>query len=454
MNPRTFNKETLMMIIVDRPAMVRHLVNPTPDVIARVFFRNHKTFNYAPREWRNKEVLAHYIEYMRDNQWVYARNLDNFPRRVREEADINQVRSLVEKHCDAIKYFSLPYEDWKKYVSSPSASYTYNDIPSDIETEDLLVAAIEHNRDFAHGIPDSKWNPTLAERALKVSGDIINFVPRSLMTLDLYKIAFKTSPELSLQYNISEENCDQELAEMVAQSGNSLSHLPARFITRDMCLAALKKDARCNIDYIPRQFRDEEVTIRVLCSDDYHYNMNTFYNMDTFKDHTDHPLCAESKTGYAYWMKQEDFPVHLAQRDQELWEQDHLYKLYGMKNFLEMNSMSQETWLKVIEVSPISLAHIEKTDQTPEIINAFLMAASPAVLDDLAEKINLTLIKKDHAALLVGCENSVLQGIAERKLRGKQKAKKLEDIKPTVDTVILDLTEAEYRDIMTKYGRR
>lgn len=439
MNPRTFSKSAFRRIIVDRPAMVRNLINPTTETIADTFFGNRKTFDYAPREWRNKEVMEIYIKLMAKDGWGHLSNLEKFPRRVRDSIDKNLVRTLMKKHCNAIKYFSMPYEDWIKYVSQPGADYSYMDIPED--TEEILVAAIKHNSNIAREIPHSKWTATLATRTVSDNSEVINHVPESLRTLDLYRIALRNPIDLSER--IPEESCDQALADQATLSGNNLGCVPDKFKTRDMCLRCLKTEPKCFND-IPMRFRDEEMTIAVMTG------TNLTYWIDSLNDHSDHPLRAENKLGYSYWMSQDSLLLNLAKKDQELWDKDHDYGLWGLENYQAKKRINN--WAEIIKVSPISLKHLEKTNQTQEIIDAFFSSASIEVLDYLAqEHINLMRIKKDHAPFLIGCNNETLQGIAERKLGGPKKKKKLEDIKVTDDIVVLDLTDAEYRDILTKF---
>ena len=436
MNPRTISREKFRRIIQDRPAMARNLINPSSELIARTFFSNRKTFDYTPREWRNKEVLEFYIQFLTEDQWGHISNLDKFPRRVRDSIDKDLVRKLMKKHCNAIKYFDMPYRDWLRYVSQPNADYNYMNIPED--TEEILVAAIKHNSNIAREIPHSKWTASLATQVVSDNSDIINHVPESLRTLDLYRIALRNP--VDLHDRIPEESCDQALADQATQSGNNLDRIPDQFKTRDMCLRCLKADPIC-YDDIPMRFRDKEMTIEVMVGSGMKY-----WN-DSLDDHSDHPLRAEEKLGYAYWLSQDSFLLHLAKKDQELWDKDHGYGLFGLENYQEKKRINN--WAEVVKVSPISLKHIEKSDQTAEIIDAFFSSASLEVLDYLAEHINLMRIKKDHAPFLIGCNNETLQGIAERKLAGPRK--KVEDIKVTDNVVVLDLTDAEYRDI-SKYG--
>jgi hypothetical protein len=148
------------------------------------------------------------------------------------------------------------------------------------------------------------------------------------------------------------------------------------------------------------------------------------------------------------------FLLKLAQAD----AQSENKECFGVSNYRIIKQV-QPDWVTVLKVCPKALRLIEKSDQTDEIIKAFFENASITVIDSLKNHINLSRLKKEYTPYLIGTEQKVFQDIITRKMVKKPRKDLSKEIQTVASpqasesSVGVDLTDAEYLDIIKKFGQ-
>jgi len=130
----------------------------------------------------------------------------------------------------------------------------------------------------------------------------------------------------------------------IEQFGNVLKHVPEALKTSDLCMIAVEQDGWA-LEYVPEDLKTSE-----LCK--------------------------------------------IAVEENE-WA---LYYVPNQKSFLATYP----------EFLPLYFRKILKEDQDPDLISLLILTASNNVIDEIGDKINLTLIQEKDLPFLVGCKNPTI----------------------------------------------
>ncbi len=137
----------------------------------------------------------------------------------------------------------------------------------------------------------------------------------------------------------------------------------------------------------------------------------------------------------------------------QLAQADHLYnseKLPRIRIYLKRAKketehflpkyFSETWWPEVIKVCPSALSLLEKTEQTDDMIKAFLTTAPIETIDRLADIINLNKLKKpEYIGYLTGTTSPLIQSILSQLCHTEEDTDS--------DLNVIDLSNAQFREL-------
>jgi hypothetical protein len=427
---RSFDKDKFITILQDRPATIRCLQKPDDKYLARCLNANARVVGFTDTSWLTLPVLQELLSLFLKSSYASWGILDSFPRPVLDSLPLKDLRKLCDKHESLVlKFPNAPYDLFLKYVTREHSNPDFKEIPEQHRTEELLAELFANNYSSG-GIPDESFTDRIVDVALDKKPSCINYIPIKFLTRDRLTKAFQKEPSLGLSRDdIPPETWNQELADLATADGNNISRIPNAFITKPMCLRSV---SGYGIQDIPTEHIDEDVVLIAMTSRD----------LRNYKQYIPSKYLKSS------------FLLKLAQAD----AQSENKECFGVSNYRIIKQV-QPDWVTVLKVCPKALRLIEKSDQTDEIIKAFFENASITVIDSLKNHINLNRLKKEYTPYLIGTEQKVFQDIITRKMVKKPRKDLSKEIQTVASpqasesSVGVDLTDAEYLDIIKKFGQ-
>lgn len=406
-------------LVSSRPALCAKLVNPSPVCIAEAL-KNHKSMGYLKPEWFTVDALIAFIPHAEYYYQDITKVIKAFKPDVRKQLPLKDLNTLVKHKSEVITYFpQASLTTWKIAVSADRSTHWLNfeAIPEAYRVPELLIPLSTKIE-----IPKTYWTPELAWSAIRNSSDSIEYIPVEFITSDHLKAVFQNGFQLKRE-DLPESLWSPDLAELAIQaSENNLDIMPPKYRTKTLCLIAVKK-SYYQITYVPDEILDTEIMLEVLAKSD----------------------CVPIKDRF----KTLDFMLEIARHDTGVlmthYRGAYIQPTYGVVE--SPVEITEPMWCALLEVRPIYLKFIPKSEQTKAMIDSALKSATASDLNLIANTINLNLITKENAMLFMGTSNTVLNSCIEKKL-GQGKKPKHENVTVALgNQVFLDLTASEYRKL-------
>ena len=253
--------------------------------------KNGSVIKIVPVEFYTAELVAVCLEHAKTTGTILEVLLENSPKELITQQLIDMCVEAVKKyhHNSKLKTFNglqegdisgadlvrlsknIPAEFWTADVSQicleevTRSGYDLRHVPDERITEQMCEAAAAQSPTALQYVPDNFKTQDMCLKAVKERFfDMLKFVPLSCM-----------SPEIEEMINEKLEN-DTWLCD-------NFKRIPAHLKTPDICLAAIKKQARA-FDYMPKEALTSEIYLEAVKNDTVGFEVGVFKKMpDEFK---------------------------------------------------------------------------------------------------------------------------------------------------------------------------
>jgi len=406
-------KETFLKAVAFKPALVKKLTSFNEDLIVEAVRKNNKCIDYLEPAQKTARV---YGAFLRCNRYA---DPSKIPANIWKDIPKSDLKALLKHSPDVIE--DMPHATYEMWLESIKHGYRDNldDVPDTFITPELMEIA--WNKNGSIHIKEKFWTQELAEKAVKQAPIIINRIPKHLITAEMLRLGLKTG--LNLGYEVWDIPVwTEELADQAVQShGWNIKILPQKFVTKERILVAIE-NWTLNFDEIQEQFHDDwDIQVKAVACCNAH-NLST----PRLSDPKFHAAVLKISAG--------------------------ITDSHSVPTFRAAKYLRDVNWNMIVEEIPLAIACVAKTDQTDQMINAFLQSVDIKIIDEYVrqEKINLSKLKKEHAPFLIGTENSNLQSLLERKLNPPKK-ETVKTIKIKGDTVEIEMSPKEFNNLIREY---
>jgi hypothetical protein len=411
------NKKKFARLLRERPALARTIVTPTENFALSCFHlekderawgaKFEELYIELPKELKTLAVTRKFIKTAR------ALTVSNIPLDILLKlSKQDRLQILEHSHRNIEDLPNSTYEEWLYVISNGYRNH--ENIPADMWTEELALevakqGAVNYNGHFESKFPDHLWNQDFAIKVVTAHVDTLDVVPTHLINNEVLRICL--GRDLG-DIKIPKSAWDQSTAE------NAMELHPS------------------NIQYIPKQYITEKINIIAATK-------GIFYKLLTIKTYPVLVAYVANNTNGSSEREEVAKAVHKI-KDKETFIQDVLKVVDDDRSTCLFNlglEISEDLWLKIIKASPELIKRINRCDQTPAMVDAFLGTATSEVIDKCAESINLGKIKAQHAPFLIGCENVLIQEIRNKFLKAGEVHTE------TIETIEVDMAPSEYAKI-------
>ena len=411
------DKKKFVKLLRERPALARTIVTPTENFALSCFHlekderawgaKFEEIYIELPKELKTLAVTRKFIKTAR------GLTVSNIPKDILLKlSKQDRLKTLEHSHRNIEDLPNPTYEEWLYVISNGYRNH--ENIPADMWTEELALevakqGAVNYNGHFESKFPDHLWNQDFAVKVVTAHVDTLDVVPSHLINNEVLRICLER--DLS-DIKIPESAWDQATAESAATLNSY------------------------NIQFIPEQYITEKVNILAATK-------GISYSFLTIKTYPVLVAYVANNTNGGEEKEKVIKDVHKI-KDKEAFILDVLKARSDDKETCLFNlglEISEDLWLKIIKVDPELIRSINRCDQTPEMVDAFLGMATPKVIDKCAESINLGKIKAQHAPFLIECENVLIQEIRNKFLKAGEVHTE------TNETIEVDMAPSEYAKI-------
>ena len=436
------DKEQFINLLRDRPALIKKITSLDEDSAAFFIKEVHVCYKYITHELQKsvKVVRAYIHEGATTN--LYCSSYNHFDFKLIPVSALAQLTTEERKHLIKRTHYYvydfvniLPNKNYEEWLEAVAQGYPIKDVPEEYHTRKSLYLAMamyykEHSEVPQQVIPEIFWlkDPDQADKdlveAIKIENEVIKTIPPKRIT-NAHLVAGFQSGSLNL--------CDEKFLEIPKYSWN-----------RAVASMALDKDAG-NIQIIPESLLTEDDAI--FCADkgvnaqnipDSILTRKVWIHLVVKRNTTFDPTDNDDKHPQFTDLK---FQIDVAKQG---------YK--GAKNLVFF--IKPENYCTILKVCPEFIRCIPKLEQTSKTIDTLLESASPEVLDEISEYINMGKIKKEHAPLLVGCASNLILSTMEKKFKGvtKHEVEHIETVK-TKTTIEINVAPVEFSKIRTQLDK-
>ena len=416
---RSLSSDALSNILYNRPALMKSVIKIDYKTFIDAVNRNFKIFNYMTSEQKatllTKKSLRYLLKKVKKQKWCHDAFFLYFPDEIK-----NEIGPSI-KDTEYVKYFpTAPYKLWKEFISGNTRYIDFNSIPENYRDREMRLTFLIH-----HDLDIVALSEDLIEDLIRAKPEIINKLPELYLTKDRLELALNSATEpLGLNNEFKEYDLwDEALVYKAVKAGEPLRAIPEKFITRDVCLEAVKKNGACNLSEVPKKFIDKEL----LCA-------------GLVKEYGNDP----DMIPYSFMGK--SFLIQLAEAEQATNPDGKLPRIRAYlkrakdKDGFNPKYFSEKWWPEVIKACPKTITLLEKTDQTDEVIKVFLTSAPIETIDRLADTLNLGKLKKpEYVGFYTGTTSPLIQSILSQLLNSEEETE--------TDSNVIDLTNAEFREL-------
>lgn len=372
----------------------------------RTFFIN------LPDHLKTVKVSRAYFKIASKKDWLIISEL---PKDYLNDMTAKERKELIECRSDAIELLSnTTAEEWLLAVSKEYNGYTDIDkIPANFWSEELLKAVVSQQyfdgtrQEAEHYNIPGLWNKRLALDVAAIDPSSIMIMPKHLIDTEVLSIAINHNESYNLlrgDLNVPDEAWTLDLVkEAVGTCGDVILKVPKFLITEEVRIIAARSG--CIPDIKKASY---EVAIAYTAS---------------------HAIRSWTSHGIRSWMNTDECFVNFFSKikDKEKIVFDILAEASSIdssfntcfENFKSLDiTLNEDLWIKIFKLYPTCIQHLEKINQTKEMVDAFFSAASIETMDRMAQFINLNKIKAEHTPLMVGCESAILTEVMNKYLRG------------------------------------
>jgi hypothetical protein len=394
------DKEKFFALLRIRPALVKTVVNLTEEDCIDFFTQNYNSVSYGlsgicinfylnlPQALQTLAVTRKYIRAVKEGRF----DLGPVPKEVLAQFTKNDRKICIKAMPESVE--ELPNVTAEEWLLAVSEGYSnFETIPEKLITADMVIAALRNDEDFNSNLPARLWSNEFALELVRVSPSAICMIPKDLITNEILKLCLA---KINDEIKIPDSAWDQATAEA----------------------AVVIEDCENNIELIPKQFKTEQVNILAARN---HANFKDL-NVKTYPVIVAHTTYGNN----SYWSGHDENSykrirkIIKGKETQFIWDvlQEANIDCASVANDLLLFkiglTISNDLWLEILKKYPGCIARIPKSDQTPEMVDAFLSAASPELIDKYSEIINLMRVREHHAPLLMGCKKAVWQEIRNK----------------------------------------
>lgn len=448
---RTISSNTLLRAIQSKPSLIKSVKSIPERVLVEILNlkRSYKIIDFMTpkqkQELLTERVLEAFLkEIPEDRNFQHINFLHIifcFPEAVRDKIGHNI------KRIDLVKGFpSAPRTVWLEYIRKNECSY--KDIPENYRDREMrLTWLIINNTIESSAISDDlvddllRSRPNLIGNLFHLSQFFSHIKPLTKTQLAIALNATSEPLNLDIKFSKNPHLWDIELAERAISNHELLGTIPPEILTRDLCLRAVKNDGN-NLRWVPEKFLDMDMVCEGLGESSGRLGIETDLDLSDLIPNS----CMNKK-----------FLLKIAAADQAAQADNTLQRLKYYLHRAELgktdnrieyqsNYFSRKWWPEVIKICPKAFKLIPKSDQTNEIIKAYITTASIKQIDADVNHINLSKIKKpEYMAFLIGTSSPLLQSIMSQILIPK------EGIVSTFDdeVCVIDLSNTEFRNIQS-----
>ncbi|MCX5884343.1 MAG: hypothetical protein NT096_00260 [Proteobacteria bacterium] len=406
------DKKKFTLLLRARPALLRTVVNLTEEFCKTCFYKEKdercwsakfsEIYLEIPSELKTLAVTR---EYLKTN---YS-ELSIIPLDILTKFTKHERHKCLENNIHNIEILPNPtYEEWLLVLSH--SYHEYKNIPMDMWTQEMALEVARHNGDrgFDFEFPEALWDQAFAIQMVTASSSMLNVVPTDLINNEVLQHCLNRDLD---KLEIPESAWDQATVEKAVELlSYNIQYVPKQYITEKINLIAASKGISFSLLTIK--------TYPILVA--YVANNNCDGNKDSIIKAVNKIKDKETFILDVLKTQEDNRPTGIFNLDFEI---------------------SEELWLKILKNEPSWIIKIDRCNQTPAMVDAFLNSASADQIDRYALSINLGKIKAHHAPLLIGCENNLIQEIRNKFLKANA-------VNTVTDTLMeIDLAPSEYAKI-------
>ena len=445
------DKEQFAKLLWDRPALIKKITSLDEDSAAFFVKEVHACYQHiAPALRASVKVVRAYIHEDDNTKNIYSRYCNRhfdfklIPVSALAQLTTKERKDLIKRvrvRYNVYEYFlhfvnRLPNKNYEEWLEAVAQGYSIESVPEEYHTRKTLYFAMAKFYENSSCIPQDVipeifWlkdpdqaNKDLVE-ALRISDIMIHAIPPKRITNEHMVAGFLSgSLDLSDEKFLEIPRCSWNRAVVsmaLSNEANNIQIIPEGLLTEDDAISCA--DAEVSADNIPDSILTRKVWIHIVAK------RNTPYD-PTDEDDKKHTQFTDLK-----------FQIDVAK---------HSYR--GAKNLVWF--IKPENREAILKVCPEFIRCIPKLEQTSKTIDTLLESASPEILDEISEFINLGKIKKEHAPLLVGCTSNLILSTMEKKFKGvtKHDVEHIETVK-TKTTVEINVASVEFSKIRTQLDK-
>ena len=424
------DKERLIQLIYSRPSFLKAITNLTEDFCIALFKNaNENTSNISdiygaiPYRVKTLKVTQAYIHIpINRNHWRgCCFDINLIPNEHLAKLSAKDRHYIITRHdCNHIEKLPIPTKaEWVLAITNDYDNF--EKVPAEVWTQDLVLSIIKKAKEDSHiNLSECNfdfpriWTSDFARLAVSHNPEALYCLPKRFITGEILAIAF-ASKGMDLEgADIPEEVWNQTLADQAVQNiGKNISFIPPNYLTPDN-----KKEAARQGYFL--ETLDESYPLLVAYT--------ACNSIGLMNKRIKELIC-----------KLKDKEAFILDVVMETVESDRGFQC--MDNFKEMQlPISSDLWVKILKLMPSALRKSDKSDQTDAMIDAFLSAATPEVIDYCATYINLGKIRAHHAPLLIGCKHVIIQEAIKKHLKNESNP-------ATEDTIEINLAPSEYAKV-------
>jgi hypothetical protein len=406
-----FSINNMRKLFQQRPALIRDIVNLTPEQAITLIGYNDECYAYFPDHIKSDlTVCLVYLCKRRSGSCG-----GEVPEEVFAKFTMEQRAELISKRPAHIS--RLPNPTKAEYITAISAgNYAQCTDPDLILEEGVLEAYVARSG----YIPAELYERVSTERLTQIVKDhpsIFCNIPVPWITPEILKMAVENSvPGFSLQHGLPDSVWTRDLVKMALEKNTSYpTYLPKCFLDEELCILYARLSGNTNIDELPVHTK---------------------------------PVLIEWVKHHGYGghdipeMKDEAFLKELVDISEGTCT--HLINASFIKPELS------PLFLYVLSKYPGNINRIPRADQTDEMIDVIVENASAEQIDGIVGVLNLSKIKKKHAPFLINCKNPVLISLVERKFRGHRQQAPVVQSGDQENALEINLSPGEYNELKKK----
>jgi len=451
------DKKKFAKLLINRPTVIKKVSSLDEDMAAYLIEASPTCYQHLGSAVLRAsiKVVRAYIKRLWQEADPYNSSLHHhidirlIPRDTLRRLEMKERKMLLKRKTHAMVDIMRSYLTYDEWLYAVENGQTIRDVPEEYWKRTTLWRAYAKQIKGADSgkkhvlLPDVYWekdSQKASESLVDMVRDcpfFVTVIPPKRVTKEHLMATFQSGKEIHLgedYRDIPTSSWDRGVAVLAINSDRrNIDIIPTNLLTEDDALRTAQ-ESLCG--FIPEKLLTRKVKISIAA----HKHMEYSSGKDSDYRRSDAEHFPE--------LNDVSFQLAVVSLENKHGPQR------GVRNIQEFVTPANRTL--ILEANPYFMQFIPKLEQTDEIINIFLSKATPKVLDDMAEYINMGKIKKSHAPLLIGCTNNLILSTAEKKLKRTRRTKNATEhieTKKNTNTVEITVAPVEFAKIRTQLDR-